>query len=116
MRELEQSLVQAWLSHDWNTVDTILDKDWSVIDPSGRVLTKTQVIAEAKSGERRIDSGTVDEIKVRDFGDFAVVTGKTTAKGSYQGSDVTVTLRFTDIFVKRGDRWRVVASQGTLVR
>jgi ketosteroid isomerase-like protein len=115
LRELEQRLIKAWLNHDWDVVDAILDDDWTVTDPGGRVLTKAQVIAEAKTGERKIDSGAIDEVKVRDFGDFAVVTGRTTASGNYQGNDFSVRLRFTDVFVKRSGEWRAVASQGTLL-
>ena len=83
---------------------------------AGRVLTKAQVIEEGfESGVRKIESGTIDEVKVRLFGDVAVVTGRTLAVGSYQGNSFSVRLRFTDVCVKRGDGWQVVASQGTLL-
>jgi len=67
------------------------------------------------SRTRKIEAGTIDEVKVRTFGDFAVVTGKTTAAGSYRGTSLSVTLRFTDVCVKRGSDWQVVASQATLI-
>src|SRR5689334_6263642 len=111
LNEIEQRLVNAWLTRDWQTVDALLDDEWVVTDPRGRVLTKAQVIAEAKSGDRQIDSGCVDDINVRRFGDAAVVTGRTTATGAYRGNVVSVKLRFTDVFIQRGDRWRAVASQ-----
>jgi ketosteroid isomerase-like protein len=115
LNQLEQSLVRAWIEHDWETIDELLDDDWSVIDPGGRLLTKEQVIREAKAGERKIDSGAIDEVKVKEFGDVAVVTGRTTAVGNYQGNSFSVRLRFTDVCVRRGDDWQVVASQGTLI-
>lgn len=115
LNELEQRLIRAWLEEDRETVEAILDDDWSVIDPVGRILTKSQVMAEFESGVRKMESGTIDEVKVRSFGNFAVVTGRTTAAGNYQGASFSVQLRFTDVCVKRGDRWQVVASQGTLL-
>ena len=115
LNELEQRLVKAWLFHDWETLGALLDEDWSVIDPGGRVLTKEQIMAEAASGERKIESGNIDEDRILSFGDVAVVTGRTTAAGTYQGQSFNVRLRFTDVFVRRGDDWRVVASQGTLI-
>ncbi|HZS44679.1 MAG TPA: nuclear transport factor 2 family protein [Blastocatellia bacterium] len=115
LNEIEQKLVKAWLDNDWQTVDDLLDNDWSVIDPGGRILTKAQVLDEAKSGQRKIESGGVDEIRIRNFGDFAVVTGRTRATGSYMGNNFSVMLRFTDVFVKREDKWQAVASQGTLL-
>ncbi|HEX8474639.1 MAG TPA: nuclear transport factor 2 family protein [Pyrinomonadaceae bacterium] len=115
LNKLEQRLVKAWLENDWQTIDAILADDWSVIDPGGQILTKAQVMEEAKSGHRKIEAGTIDEVKVRSFGDVAVVTGRTAAAGSYQGNSFSVRLRFTDVCIKRGNNWQVVASQGTLI-
>lgn len=114
LNELEQRLVRAWLESDRDAVDAILADDWAVIDPGGRIINKAQVMEEFKTGERRLEAGTIDEVKVRLFGDVAVVTGKTVAEGSYQGNSFSVKLRFTDVCVRRGDDWQVVASQGTL--
>jgi ketosteroid isomerase-like protein len=58
---------------------------------------------------------TVDDVKVRAFGDVAVATGRTRASGSYKGERASVELRFTDVLLRRNDRWQFVVSQGTLV-
>jgi ketosteroid isomerase-like protein len=117
LNELEQRLIKAWVEHDRAFVEATLSDDWAVIDPMGRVLTKAQVIAEGfESGERKIESGTIDDVRVRLFNfDVAVVTGRTVATGSYQGTSMTVKLRFTDVCVKRSGNWQVVASQATLI-
>jgi ketosteroid isomerase-like protein len=116
LNELEQRLVKAWIDEDRETVNAILADDWSVIDPGGQVLNKAQVLKEGfESGVRKIESGTIDEVQVRLYGEVAVVTGRTNANGSYQGNSFSVWLRFTDVCVKRGDGWQVVASQGTLI-
>src|SRR5687767_9540257 len=111
LNELEQRLIKAWLEQDRETVNAILDPDWAVIDPGGRILTKAQVHEEFDSGARKMESGVIDEVKVRVFGNFAVVTGRTTASGNYQGESVSVRLRFTDVCLRRGAQWQVVASQ-----
>src|SRR5262245_14727398 len=116
LNQLEQRLIRAWLDNDRETATAILADDWTVIDPRGRVLTKAQVMDEGfESGTRKIEAGTIDEVKVRTFGDVAVVTGRTTAAGTYQGNSFAVTRRFTDVVVKRGADWQAVASQGTLI-
>lgn len=116
LNQLEQRLIKAWVEHDREAVDAILSDDWAVIDPTGRVLTKAQVLEEGfESGVRKVESGAIDDLKVRLFNDVAVVTGRTIATGSYQGTSVSVKLRFTDVCIKRGDDWQVVASQATLI-
>lgn len=116
LNQLEQRLIKAWLDGDRETVEALLSDDWTVIDPGGRVLTKSQVIEEGfESGVRKLESGTIDEVQVRLLGDVAVVTGRTQATGSYEGTSVSVKLRFTDVCVKRDNGWQVVASQATLI-
>jgi uncharacterized protein (TIGR02246 family) len=114
--DLEQRLAQAWVKGDRGFIEGLLAPDWSVTDPSGRILTRQQVIEETfSSADRRIDSMTVDEVNVRLFGNVAVATGRTQATGSYQGQKASVALRFTDVFHLRDGRWQVVASQGTVI-
>jgi ketosteroid isomerase-like protein len=115
LQQIEHRLVKAWLDGDRKTVDSILAPDWSVIDLTGHVLTKAEVLEQFGSGERKIDSGSVDDLKVRIFGETAIVTGRSTLEGSYKGQHASVVQRFTDVFVKRNGRWQVVSSQGTQV-
>ena len=115
LTQIEHRLVKAWLDGDRAAADSILAADWSVIDLTGSVLTKAQVMQEFGSGERRIESGSVDDLNVRTFGNFAIVTGRSVLAGSYKGQRARVVQRFTDVFAKRDGRWQVVASQGTQV-
>jgi ketosteroid isomerase-like protein len=114
--ELEQRLAQAWVKGDRGFIEGLLAPDWTVTDPSGRILTRQQVMEETfSSADRKIDTMAVDEVNVRMFGVVAIATGRTRATGSYQGQKASVALRFTDVFHLRDGRWQVVASQGTLI-
>jgi ketosteroid isomerase-like protein len=57
----------------------------------------------------------IDDVKVRQYGETAVATGRTEAKGSYRGLSASVVLRFTDVFVRRDGRWQAVASHASLL-
>jgi len=61
---------------------------------------------ELGSGVRRIESGSVDDLNIRTFGDVAIVTGRSVLAGSYQGERASVVQRFTDVFVRRDGRWQ----------
>jgi len=115
LTQIEHKIVKAWLEGDRKTVESILAADWSVIDLTGRVLKRDQVLQELASGDRKIETGSVDDLNVRAFGTFAIVTGRSVLAGTYQGKYVSVVQRFTDVFAKREGRWQVVASQGTQV-
>jgi ketosteroid isomerase-like protein len=116
LADIEQQLTRAVLNGDRATYSAFLTDDWSVINTDGNVLNKDQVLREMfVTGERRIDTIAVDEVKVKPLGDVAVVTGRTVASGIVRGERISATLRFTDVFVRRDGRWQIVASQGTRV-
>jgi ketosteroid isomerase-like protein len=114
--ELEYRLASAWVKGDRPFVEALLTPDWTVTDPSGRVLTRQQVLDEAfVNSDRKIDAMAIDDVRVRVLGDTAVATGRTRATGTYRGATASVVLRFTDVFVRLNGRWQVVASHGTIV-
>ena len=116
LTDIQHRLATAWIDGDREFIENVLADDWSVTDLTGRVLTKEEVLREAfGSDERQVASMQIDDIRVRSFGDWAIVTGRTEAAGEYQGSMVEVKLRFTDVFALRDGRWQAVASQATML-
>ena len=119
---VEQALMQ--MERDWGealpkkdaaTLDKILADDW-VAQSSDGTQTKAEALAELKSGDYKLDSITqVGDMKVRVFGDTAVVTGNENEKSSYKGKDTSGRYIWTDVFVKRQGRWQAVASQWSLM-
>lgn len=117
LSRIEAQLIAAFVAGDPSVHKQVLADDWSVIDLKGQVLTKKQVLEESfGGGDRQISSGYIDEITVRPFGDWAIVTGTTHVAGQYGGEDFAVTLRFTDVFAQRDSNWQVIASQATLLQ
>ena len=115
LRNIEDKLIGAWVAGDPSVHERVLSADWSVIDAQGRIRNKAQVLEEMfQPGERQI-SGHIDEVNVRPYGDWAIVTGKTHVAGRYEGNDLNVTLRFMDVFRRTQGKWQVVASQATLL-
>ena len=112
---IEEQLAASWVAGDHSYHERVLAEDWTVTDPTGHILTKAEVLREAFTGERKITKGKIDQINVRDFGEWAIVTGRTQMAGNYQGQKMDVTLRFTDVFVRRDGEWKCIASQGTFV-
>jgi ketosteroid isomerase-like protein len=58
----------------------------------------------------------IDVDRVRLLGDVAIVTGRSVSAGEVDGRAVSITQRYTDIYVRRDGRWRVVTSHGTQVQ
>lgn len=114
LKQLEQDWTDAALKKDSAAMGKILANDWVSLGTSGET-SRAKALAELSSGENRIDSMTLGDLKVRVFGDVAVVTGSDDEKSSNKGKDTSGHYVWTDVFVRRDGRWQAVASQGTLV-
>src|SRR5262245_44265157 len=113
---IQHGLAGAWVDGDRDFIESVLADDWSVTDLTGRVLSKSDVMHEAfGSDERNVVSMKIDDIRVRPFGNWAIVTGRTRAAGEYQGQVMEVILRFTDVFAVRDGRWQAISSHATML-
>jgi len=108
--KLEQDWANALVKSDLAFLDRILAEDWTATDQDGTFYSRAQYLAYLKSGEEVASSTVFDDIKVRVYGDAAVVTGRSTFKGTLKGKDISGQDRYTDTFVKRAGRWQCVAS------
>lgn len=116
LKRIQQQLAEAWVARDRDTIERLVAPDWIVTHVAGQRLTRSDVLRDMlESSATRIESMTVDDVDVRLFGDTAVVTGRTHARGVQTGAAFDVTLRFTDVFVRRSDEWQAVASHASLI-
>jgi ketosteroid isomerase-like protein len=76
------------------------------------VITKAEALEMCKAPRSPNETFQVDNLAIRTFGEAAVVTGRTTVTTGGT-TPATISLRFTDVFIRRGDRWLVVASHAT---
>ena len=113
LEEIQAQLANAWMTRDRSTIERILAPEWMVTHTDGRMSTKEEVLREFDTGTNRLLDGHVDDIKIRLFEGFAIVNGRTYARGEYRGHPYDVTLRFTDVFVWRNQHWQAVASHAS---
>jgi hypothetical protein len=111
LTRIEQRLASTWLSGDCAAWGAMLAPDWSVIHITGETMTRPAALAACKAGPG-LETLRADDLAVRVYGDTAIVTGRTTAITS-GATPITVTLRFTDVFIRRDGRWLAVASHAT---
>jgi len=111
---LEQTLDQAFLKKDRAMFEPMLAEDYVYIHSNGNMTNKAQEIAENMSADVKWTASKLDNLKVRIYGDVAVVTGIQTLTGSSKGY-VSGPRRFTDLWVRRGGRWQTIGGESTLV-
>jgi uncharacterized protein (TIGR02246 family) len=113
VRQLESDLREAWLRGDTATLQRLLADDWKIIHTNGREQTKAQFIEAIKSGRIKFKSMEFDEVEVRVYGDAAVVTARSTNRVEFRGQESSGQVRFTRVYVRRREEWRVVTEQAS---
>jgi hypothetical protein len=121
--KVDQDLMQ--IENDWCTAEVkrdatimgrILADDFTSVNSRGTSSTKSQDLASLKDMTTSVETCVNANMKVRVYGDAAVVTGLVTRGGTYKGvayKDRQVL--FTDTYIRRSGRWQCVATQGTVV-
>ena len=113
--KLEQEWTNADLKGDWATMDRILADDYVLTDRDGEVSTKAQCEAFMRSGEDKILTLMTDDVKVRVYGDAAVVTLRATIKETYKGEEISDVVRITNTWIKKASCWQCVATHASRI-
>lgn len=109
---LEREWMQAWINKDMEKCNEILSDDFMLSSARGNLVTKEQWLGAAGSlivGEKF----TWHEVKIRIYGNAAVVNAKTSQKARIGENDWSGKFLLTDVWILQNDKWQVVARHGT---
>jgi hypothetical protein len=84
--------------------------DWLYTDADGKVTAKAQDLADAGFVTYQATDFKMSNLKVRIYGDTAVVTGRQTEVATMAGKDASAVFRVTDVWRRRDGRWQAIAS------
>ena len=114
IRKMEEDRVQAGVRKDVEAIAAATAEEYLQIDFDGNIRDKTSAMQRIKSAFQ-LQSNSLDEMVIRIFGNTAVVTARSTPKGTLNGNDFGQPLRYSRVYMKRGGRWQVVMFQMTHV-
>ncbi|PYK26884.1 MAG: DUF4440 domain-containing protein [Verrucomicrobia bacterium] len=111
--KIEKEFAQAIVSNDLEGIGRIVADEWIIIDPNGEIVDRTRFFEVIKSGALTHEMMESEDLRVRVYGDSAVVTAVTRTKGTFMGQNFSTQERATDVFVKRDGRWQCVLTHLT---
>jgi ketosteroid isomerase-like protein len=109
LRQLETVWNQAHVHGDADALGRLWGNDLEVAVPRMPVMTKAQALAFARSGKMAFQKYETTDLRIRVFGDAAVVTGRLQRTRTRNGQVVEDDWRFTKVYIRRGSQWQVVA-------
>lgn len=102
-----QDFLAALRKADEAALGQLYADDYTVTTAAGGVQTKAERIAWAKANAAQLSGLAYQDLKVRVYGETAVVTGRATS------STDQINSRFIQVWVRQGRDWRLVAGQIT---
>lgn len=89
--------------------------DYTSINAKGKLSSKPQMMQNLRQAKTKVLSVELENMKVRIYGDTAVLTGDYRDVGVREGVQQTTHALFMRVFVRKQGRWEAVAYQQTPV-
>ncbi len=112
---LENAWNQAVQQKDAQALKMLLAPELIDVEYDGTLMNKAEYLASVESPSMHPVRIVNEGMTVHLYGMVAVVNGMCRESGVKKGKAYAVRERFTDTWVRRGDKWECVASESTLI-
>ena len=110
VRKLEQKWTESYKQRQIDILSSLLAEDFVITVEDGHTYSKAGYISHTADTSVRVEVAEMSDLKVRIHGNTAVVTGAYHEKGESNGKRYEYHDRLTDVWMKAGGGWKVVAS------
>jgi ketosteroid isomerase-like protein len=110
LRTLELKLAEAYKQRHIDLLASMLADDFVITFEDGSVYGKTGYISYSATPSIRLDLAETSDVKVRMHGNTAILTGAYHERGTSNGKPYEYHDRFTDVWLKTGGNWHLIAS------
>jgi ketosteroid isomerase-like protein len=102
---------EAQVNGDAAELRRLIADDYTLVNSSGRIQNKAELITDYTTPGYKIEPFTVLEPVQKVWNDGAVMGGLVHLQGVDSGKPFAATLRFADVWAKRKGKWQVVYAQ-----
>jgi hypothetical protein len=116
LTEFKDQLLNAEVERNTVFLQQVLADDFLYVKTQGDVMNKDQLLIRVKSPEHTYEFLKSDSVNIRLYGDVAIMTDRTSTRGTNEGHVFSGDFRFVRIFVRNDGKWQVVLEQGTPIQ
>ncbi|MBI3477779.1 MAG: nuclear transport factor 2 family protein [Acidobacteria bacterium] len=110
IRKLEEKWTESYKNHQIDMLSSMLADDFVITVEDGNTYSKSGYISHTADASVHVDVAEISDLKVRMHGNIAVVTGAYHERGKSNGKPYEYHDRLTDVWMKVGGNWQVIAS------
>jgi ketosteroid isomerase-like protein len=110
VREILNEYDRAWNSKNVKSVGDLLDDKYVYFSSVGTLSDKKSTLEFLAKPDYKLTSAKRSEHKLHSFdGKTAVISSRWQGKGSWSGGEINDDQRCGQVFVKTGDKWKIVS-------
>lgn len=112
---LEQRFIEAMKTSHVVALDALIDDSLIFTSHSGQLYTKQDDLSAHRDGHIEIFDIAISEQHITIFDDVAVVSVRKEISGSFFGETLVGIFRYTRVWKKTGENWKVIAAHSTQI-
>jgi ketosteroid isomerase-like protein len=110
IRSLELKWTESYKDRQVAMLSALLDNEFVITVEDGSTYSKTGYISHSAEPGTHVEVAEMSDLKVRMHGNIAIVTGAYHERGESKGKRYEYHDRLTDVWMKAGGKWQVIAS------
>lgn len=114
VRAAELKWSESYLKRQVDVLASLMANDFVITIEDGSTYSKTGYISHSAEPALHVEVSEMSDLKVRMHGNTAIVTGAYHERGEDGGKPYEYHDRFTDVWMKTGGKWQVIASHYSL--
>lgn len=115
-QQIEDNFNVAVISNNAEEIKKCISVDWVIVDSQGGILPQERFFSVLEQGLLTHSTMTKEVLRVKVYGDTALVTGRGQNTGTWQGSPMDADEWITDVYKKENDKWLCVLTHLTPVK
>lgn len=115
-QQIEDNFNVAVISNSVNEIKRCITLDWVLVDSLGGIIPQERFFSVLEQGLLTHSTMTKEVLRVKIYGDIALVTGRGQNTGSWQGNPIEADEWITDVYKKENNKWLCVLTHLTPVK
>lgn len=112
-QQIEDDFNAAIISNKVSEIKKCITPDWVLVDAQGGIIPQEHFFAVLEQGMLSHDTMTKEVLRVKVYGDVAVVTGRGQNTGTWQNQPMKANEWVTDVYKKENSKWLCVLTHLT---
>ena len=115
-QQIEDSFNKAVVSNDIEEIKKCITNDWVLVDSQGGIIPQERFFGVLEQGLLSHSIMTKEILRVKVYGDIALVTGRGQNTGTWQGQPMEADEWITDVYKRENGKWLCVLTHLTPVK